>query len=197
MGIYQTFCMDVPAGFFLSLLRGLVFGLCAFSWTHRAVCTESCLILFLGHALLIHDTGCKQFSHPSLLKTCFRIFVPFPTHRTMLIARSHMPPSQGSTLSCKDNELNLTLPPPFWRAVSDLCTFSESCKVKLVVGVFSAAEVHMPSVGCFRHHRWGFVALGCVEVLIVMNLYPFLVLLLLPDNPAMVASSVFWVHQDK
>jgi len=31
MGIYQTFCIDVPTGFLSSLLGRLVFGLCAFS----------------------------------------------------------------------------------------------------------------------------------------------------------------------
>lgn len=49
---------------------------------------------------------------------------------------------------------------------------------------------------CVGHHLWGIVALG-VYMLVVMNLYPCLHSLLLSDNPAMLITSVFWVHQNK
>lgn len=109
---------------------------------------------------------------------------------------SHAPSSQGSTLSCKDNELNLTLPHPSEEQSQSCAPSPSPAKSSWLLRSSVAAEVHMPSVGVFQAPSLGICGSG-VYMLIVMNLYPFLCSLLLPDNPAMVASSVFWVHQDK
>ena len=117
--------------------------------------------------------------------------MPFPYPQDHVDCQeSHAPFSQGSTLSCKDNELNPTLPHPSEEQSQSCAPSPSPAESNWLLRSSVAAEVHMPSVGVCQAPSLGICGSG-VYMLVVMNLYPFLCSLLLPDNPAMAVSSVF------